>query len=57
MHKNGPWGPTKAVAPVTGTTLRATGPICTGDLSTVNAIDTQLRDLINLGLTQWHMKV
>ena len=30
---------------------------CAGGLSAVNAIGTQLRDLINLGLTRWRMTV
>ena len=30
---------------------------CAGGLSAVNAIGTQLRDLINSGLTRWRMVV
>ena len=55
-HKN--WSmviPEKA-APVTGTTLRIFWP-CAGGLSVVSAIDTQLRDPINSGLTRWQLTV
>ena len=46
----------KVVAPVTGTTLRRTGPGA-GRLSAVNAIDTQLCGQINSGLTRQRMAV
>ena len=42
-------------APVTGY-LEGYWP-CTGRLSAVNAIGTQLRDLINSGLTRWRLTV
>ena len=39
-----------------GTYLEVYWP-CAGELSAVNAIGTQLRDTINLGLTRWRMAV
>ena len=47
--------PQKA-ALVIRTTLRTTGPV-PGGLSEVNAIGTQLRDLINSGLSRWRLVV
>ena len=41
----------KMAAPVTGTTLRTTGPV------TLLAIGTQLRDPMNSGLIRWRMAV
>ena len=45
------------VAPVTGTTLRTTYWPCAGGLSAVNAIGTQLCDLMYSGLTRWRLAV
>ena len=47
----GPWWPAKA-APVTGTALRATGPVPMDSWYVVDAIGTQLRDPINSGLAR-----
>ena len=41
-------------APAPGTTLMTSGPV-RPDSSAVNAIGTQIRDLINPGLTQWRL--
>ena len=51
----GPWGSAKA-ALVVRNYLEVHWP-CTGGLSAVNAIGTQLRDPINAGLTRWRMAV
>ena len=50
----GPWGPAKAA--LVRNYLEVYWP-CAGGLSAVNAIGTQLRDPINLGLTRWRMAV
>ena len=44
-------------APVTGTTLKTTGPVPADPRHAVNAIGTQLRDPINSGLTRWRMAI
>ena len=44
------------IAPLAGATLRTTGP-CAGGLAAVNAIVTQLRDLVNSGLARWRLTV
>ena len=50
----GPWWPAKAALVLNY--LDVYWP-CAGGLSAVNAIGTQLRDPINLGLTRWRMAV